>query len=73
VILEVADGLDGRAPAIVRNALRRSVELVSSFSADKSRAAFELYLRDKRGLVWAGKASDLIWELVRTESAGRAG
>ncbi|HKV38435.1 MAG TPA: hypothetical protein VJX67_04415, partial [Blastocatellia bacterium] len=63
-ILEVDDRLDGRAPAIVRNTLRRSMELAFPYT-DTSRAAFVLYLRDKRGMVGSGKASDLIWELVR--------
>jgi hypothetical protein len=73
LVLEIADGLDGRAPAIVRNVLRHSIELVFPFYTDTSQAAFELYLRDKRGLVGDGKANDLIWELVRTKSADRAG
>ena len=72
LILEVADGLDGRAPAIVRNTLLRSMEMAFPYT-DTSRAAFELYLRDKRGLVGSGKANDLIWELVRTKSADREG
>ena len=53
LILEVADGLDGRAPAIVRNTLSRSMEMAFPYT-DTSRAAFELYLRDKRGLVGSG-------------------
>jgi hypothetical protein len=72
LILCVADSLDGRAPRSVRNTLRRSVELAFHYS-DASRAAFELYVRDKRGLVESGSASDLIWELVRTRSSGLDG
>jgi hypothetical protein len=42
---------------------------VFPFYTDTSGAAFELYLRDKRGLVGDGRSNDLIWELVRTNSS----